>query len=384
MFLFDSEPFRIPLVRSTLTLDEEEAVLRALRAGCAALGPETAALEAEFASLLGVSHAVAVSSGTAALHLALLALGVGPREDVIQPAINGPAAANMSIAVGAEPTFADIASPECPRIGVAQIEAAWTSRATTVVVAHTGGCGCDMRAISDYCRSQDLHLIEDAWHSLGLVVDGRYAGTWGDFGCFSLSPGGGWLGSAGGMLVTSRDDLAARARLLRSHGLTFPAATAGEGADGFDIAAGGYNYCLDEIHAAMARVRLGQIDRLTARRQDHARLYAARLAEARWLSIVDRCNIEHSTCHLLSVLVPAEQRAAVRRALRAKGIETGWHYPCLAELSAFRGLTVPRAVANALVYARREITLPMHPGLSGAEIKEVCDTLLACEPAVVA
>lgn len=379
----DFTPWQVPLAMPMLGRDEEEAVLRALHDRWLALGPETEALEAEFASMFGVSHAIAVSSATAALHLAFMALGVGPRDEVIQPSINSPSAANMTVAVGAEPAFADIQAWDRPRIGISQIEEAWTSRATAVVVSHYGGVCCDMPAIREYCRQQDLYLVEDAWHSLGAVCEGRLAGTWGDFGCFSFMQGAGSVAGGGGMLVTSRDDLAARARALRSHGFTgAPASPVLELAEECDIEASGFNYCLDELRAAVARVQLEKLDVMRARRRDNALMYSVRLADCTGLSIVDRLNVQQSACHIMSVLVGPGSRMRVRRALQAAGIETGWHYPCLAEASVFRDTLRPEAVANSIEFAKRQITLPLYPALAGDLIKRVCESLSACEPAV--
>lgn len=366
----------IPLAVPSYGPEEEEAVLRAMRSGWLTLGPETEALEAEFASMIGVSHAIAVSSGTAALHLALLALGVGPREEVIQPAINSVAAAHMTVAVDADPVFADIVSVECPRVGAQQIEEAWTSRATTVIVTHYGGLACDMRPIQEYCRDQQLHLIEDAWQSLGVESDGHFAGTWGDFGCFSLTSGTDMISGGGGLLVTGRDDLARRVRALRSHGLDQGDRLNGDEITDYDIQTSGFNYCLDEIHAAIARVQLEKLVTLRAKRRDAARLYAAWLGESRGVAIIDRLRSERSACHLMSIVVEPDRRSAIRQACHRRRIETGWHYPCITELSVYRDMTSPRAVQASIEFARRQITLPMHPRLSDGDIKTVCEAVL--------
>jgi dTDP-4-amino-4,6-dideoxygalactose transaminase len=157
--------WRIPLSDLSFGADEEEAVLRVLRSRWLSMGPEVQAFEQEFASLLNVKHALAVANGTAAIHLAYAAAGLGPGDEVIQPAINFVAAANMTMAVGATPVFADIIGLREPTIDPAEIERLITPRSKAVVVMHYGGYVCHMAEINALCRERGLLVIEDACHA---------------------------------------------------------------------------------------------------------------------------------------------------------------------------------------------------------------------------
>ena len=379
--------WQVPLGGPEFDAAEEAAVLRVLRSGWLTMGPETEALEAEFASSLGVSHAVAVSSGTAALHLALLSLGIGPGDEVVQPAINFTAAANMTAAVGAEPVFADVASTDYPVIGVSQAERAWTSRPAAVVAMHYGGYPCDVEALREYCREQDIAFIEDAAHAIGASVKGRALGTWGDVGCFSFFSNKNMAVGEGGMLVTDRDDVAQRARSLRCHGMTSVTWNRHRGVlTGYDVVANGFNYRIDEIRSAIAREQLRKLDSMNARRREHTQAYAERLAGVPGLSIVGigsgsggdvASRLAPSACHLLAVVVDADERDEVVRACRARGVQTSRHYPCLPELSAFRGTAAPSQVSVSHEFALREITLPLYPSLRNEDIELVCEAVCA-------
>src|SRR5262249_2295938 len=262
--------WRIPLSEPDYGVEEEAAVIRILQSKWLSMGPEVQRFEREFAGYIGVEHAVAVSSGTAALHLSYLALGVGPGDEIIQPAINFVASANMSVAVGAAPVFADILGLCEPTVDPADVESKITPRTKAVVVMHYGGYMCRMPEIAEICRRHDLALIEDACHSVGAHYrdpdrrppHGRKAGNLGDIGCFSFfSNKNLWTGE-GGMVVTNRNDLAERLRLLRSHGMTTLTWDRHKGhARSYDVTLHGFNYRIDEIRAALGRVQLKKLER---------------------------------------------------------------------------------------------------------------------------
>lgn len=374
----DSTPIRVRLEEPALDETDELAVLGVLRRRWLMMGPETEALEAEFAGRLGVRHAVAVSSGSAAMHLAMLVLGIGPRDEVVQPAIEFVATANATTAVGAEPAFADIESVDRPLVGPEQLDRAWSCRVTAVVVSHYGGYACDLPAIREYCRTHDLFLIEDAGAALGGFCEGRPLGTWGDVGCFSLSAGQMITAGQGGVLVTNDDDVARRARLMRGHGLVDTQGDPSHDGQGeYDAAVNGFNLRIDELRAALARAQLARLDELLRRRRAHTATYRSLLASAPGISVVGYggADVETSACHLMAVVAESSTRDALRARCRERGVQTGVHYPCVAELSAFRGATSPRQVRMSLEYARRVITLPLHPSLRRSDLEIVCGAL---------
>jgi len=355
---------------------EEAAVLEVIRSGWLTMGPQTESLEAEFAAELQVADAVAVSSGTAALHLALLGLGIGSDDEVIQPAINFTAAANMTVAVGARPVFADIISMERPVIGPEQIERVRTPRAIAVVAMHYGGYACDMLALRRYCREHRLLLIEDACHAVGGYCGSRPLGTWGDVGCFSFFSNKNLAAGEGGMLVTNSDELGEHVRRLRCHGMTAATWSRHQGAaNGYDVEFHGFNYRIDEMRAALARVQLGRLEEITERRRRHTHTYAAMLADSSIVTPVGGADIDSSACHLMAVTAEPGERNALRGACRTRGVQTSLHYPCLAEMSAFRGMTDPRRLPVSREFARRELTLPLCPSLRQEQIERVCQAI---------
>jgi dTDP-4-amino-4,6-dideoxygalactose transaminase len=405
--------------------EEEEAVLRVLRSGWVTMGPEVGAFEREFAEFLGTESAIAVASGTAALHLSLLVLGIGTGDEVIQPAVNFVAAGNMTLAVGAEPVFADICSLEEPTIDPVDVMRRITPRTRAVVVMHYGGYPCRMRAIAEICRDRGLFLIEDACHGIGAACEGVKLGAWGDTGAFSFYGNKNLATGEGGMVVTGREEVARKIRTLRSHGMTTLTWDRYKGhASSYDVTNPGYNYRLDEIHAALGRVQLEKLPRNNRLRAERVGLYRERLAvlkEKGWvipfahvaLSEEDRT----SACHLMTVVAPdGESRGRAVEALKKARVQTSLHYPLItrfrcfqdrerpaavmagappsgttvdgpaktgpAEAAAGSGSTTPGSTGAAELnvapeFCRRAITLPLFPDLKEEAVHFICDTLIA-------
>ncbi|MCX6896751.1 MAG: DegT/DnrJ/EryC1/StrS family aminotransferase [Verrucomicrobia bacterium] len=272
---------QIPLSDLDYGPEEEAAVLRVLKSRWLSMGPETKAFEEEFAALTGTRHAQAVANGTAALHLAFLALGLQPGDEIIQPAVNFVATANMSRALGITPVFADIVSLAEPALDPAEIERLITPRTRAVVVMHYGGYPCRMAEISALCRKHKLALIEDACHAVGAVyaaAHGRQAGNLGDIACFSFFSNKNIAVGEGGMITTNRDDLAEKIRLLRSHGMSTLTWDRHRGhAATYDVLAHGYNYRIDDIRSALGRAQLAKLLRNNQRRRESTAVYWERL-----------------------------------------------------------------------------------------------------------
>ena len=306
--------WHIPLSDLDFGPEEAAAVQRVLQSKWLSMGPETKAFEDEFAAFVGAKHAIAVSNGTAALHLAYLALGLGPGDAVIQPAVNFVAAANMTKAVGATPVFAEINSLDEPTLSPDSISHLLSSisplpstpRPRAVVVMHYGGCLCRMAEIRGICRQHGLALIEDACHAVGarlsqgpqdhettgprdqpsspvvsgLVVSGPgcAAGSLGDVGCFSFFSNKNLVTGEGGMLTTNRDDIADKVRNLRSHGMSTLTWDRHRGhAATYDVLAHGYNYRLDDLRSALGREQLKKLERNNQRRRELTALYWEKL-----------------------------------------------------------------------------------------------------------
>ncbi len=359
--------WRIPLSDPGFGAEEEAAVLRVVRSGWISSGPEVAAFEREFAVVAGTRHAVAVSSATAALHLALIGFGIGDGDEIVQPALNFVAAANMTLAVGAIPVFADIRSLCEPVIDPAAVERLITPKTKAVIAMHYGGYLCDMSALREICSRHKLALIEDACHAVGA---GK-AGSLGDVGTFSFYGNKNLAAGEGGMLTSDSDVIAGRARALRSHGMTASGWDRSVGQTvGYDVVECGFNYRMDELRAALGRAQLKKLAANNARRRALVQTYQRALADSGLLIPFVEMPRDHSG-HLMVVLSNDD---SVRERLTAAGIQTSVHYPCICDFAAFRsfaGADVPLTRA----FSKRAITLPLYPGLTEEAVAEICSIL---------
>lgn len=376
---------KIPLSDLDYGQDEEAAILRVLRSKWLSTGPEVKQFEQEIAALVGVKHAVAVANGTAALHLALLALGIGSGDEVIQPGVNFVAAANVTRAVGAEPVFADVVGLDEPVLDPAQVEQRITPRTRAVIVMHYGGYATRLLEIARVCRAHGVALIEDACHALGSSASGHsgpdaapMAGSVGDVSCFSFFSNKNLAVGEGGMVVTDRDDLLTAVTRLRSHGMTSLSWDRHRGhASSYDVVVNGYNYRMDDLRAALGRVQLGKLMRNNERRRGLVAIYRARLQSMPGVIVpFSEAAVADSACHLMTVVLPsAVVRHAVAEALRQQGIQSSLHYPCVTGFSAFTGSGAD--LPHSVDYAGRTLTLPLFPTLTVQQVHQVCDVVEA-------
>ncbi|MFZ5882111.1 MAG: DegT/DnrJ/EryC1/StrS family aminotransferase [Chloroflexota bacterium] len=364
--------WRIPLGAIDFDGQEEAAVLDVLRSRWLTMGGVTQAFEQEFAASVGARHAIAVSNATAALHLACLACGLGPGDEVIVPSLSFVATANAVRYVGATPVFADITSEDDLTLSVESIRRCLTPRTRAIIVMHYGGYACDMNSILGMAKEHGLSVIEDAAHADGSSLDGRSLGVWGAVGCYSFFSNKNMTTGEGGMLVTNDDTLAESLRTLRSHGMTSLTWERHKGhAWSYDVTAVGYNFRIDEIRSAIGRVQLAKLDQFNARRAQVVDWYHEYLQElAPALHIPFQSHRGQSCHHIFPVLLPAgSDRPAFMEAMKAQKIQTSIHYPPIHTFGAYKdlfpmdgGLPVTEAVS------RREVTLPLYPGLTQDEI----------------
>jgi dTDP-4-amino-4,6-dideoxygalactose transaminase len=373
--------WRIPLSDLDYGTEEAAAVGSVITSKWLSMGPEVQSFEQEFATMQAADCTVAVSSATAALHLALLALGVGPGDEVIQPALNFVAAANMTSAVGAIPVFADICSLVEPTIDPIEAEKLITPRTKAIVVMHYGGNLCRMDELTELCSSHGIAVVEDACHAIGVSYrgdrwpNGIMAGSIGDIGTFSFFANKNVAAGEGGMIVTNRADLAKRLRLLRSHGMTTLTWDRHKGhAGSYDVVMPGYNYRLDELHAALGRAQLRKLERNNQRRRNLLTLYRERLRPLNSWIMPFADAIERSSGHLMVIVAPdPETREKAVHALRAASVQSSLHYPCIADFSAYSagsgGLELTRQ------FTSRAITLPLYPTLQPGRINDIAEIL---------
>jgi dTDP-4-amino-4,6-dideoxygalactose transaminase len=380
--------WRIPLSVLDYGAEEADAAQRVIASKWLSMGPEVLAFEREFAAMNAAQHAFAVSSATAALHLAIHAIGVGPGDEVIQPAINFVASANMTIAAGATPVFADICSPAEPTLDPREVERLITPRTKAIIPMHYGGNLCRMHELLELCKARGIALIEDSCHAVGAAYEdakrrpphGLMAGSIGDLGTFSFYANKNLACGEGGMVVTNRADLAENIQMLRSHGMTRSSWERHQGRAGsYDIALPGFNYRLDELHAAIGRAQLAKLMGGNAKRRQLLARYRQGLHGHDGWSMVFADAIEFSSGHLMVAVAPdANTRARAVHALREARIQSSMHYPSIVEFSGFRG-RFGEVLKLSHEFAHRAITLPMHPGLDAEHVDEIVQILRALD-----
>lgn len=360
----------IALSGPDITEREIAAVAAVLRTPRLSMGPELAAFERALASRVGAAHAVAVNSGTSALHLALLAAGIGPGDEVITTPFSFVASANAILYVGARPVFVDI-DADTLNMDPRRIEAAVTPRTKAVLAVHIFGLPCAMTAVTAAADRHDLVVIEDACEALGATWQGRPAGSFGLASAFGFYPNKQITTGEGGAVVTSDDGVAALVRSLRNQG---------RAADGRWLAHEriGYNYRLDELSAALGRVQLERLDEILARRSTVARRYAERLTDVPGVEPLRDVPGAVRSWFVYAVRLPAEtDRDAVMTALRAAGVECQAYFPPIhlqppyVERFGFAAGDFP--IAEAV--SRRMLALPFRTNLSEEEIDAVCARL---------
>ena len=346
--------------------DIRAALERVLVSGHFILGPEGAALEKEIAALCGVPHAVACNSGTDALHLALRAAGIGPGDEVVTPAFTFIATAEAIAYVHARPVFADVDSATF-NMTAATLEQALTPRTRAVIVVHLFGQCAEMPPISDLCKRRGLVLIEDCAQAIGADWQGTPAGAWGDFGCFSFYPTKnlGAYGDAG--LVTTREAKHdAMLRMLRHHGSKVT----------YSHEVIGLNSRLDEMQAAILRVKLKHLARFTAARRAHAARYRELLTGAK-LDLPFEHGKGGHIYHQFTVRTA--KRDAAKKALADAGVASGVYYPIPLHKQPVFDKEYGRLSLPASEAAAREVlSLPIYPQLSDEQLRHIAATLRAC------
>lgn len=378
--------WRIPLSVLDYDSEEIEAAQRVLARKWLSMGPEVLAFEKEFAAMQSAQYAFAVSSATAALHLAIHAIGIGPGDEVIQPAINFVAAANMTLYAGATPVFAELCSLAEPTIDPREVERLITPRTKAIIPMHYGGNLSRMSELLELCNSRGIALIEDSCHAIGAryhdpherAPHGLMAGSIGDVGTFSFYANKNLACGEGGMVVTNRADIAEKLQMLRSHGMTRSSWERHQGRAGsYDIAMPGFNYRLDELHAAVGRVQLSKLLGGNAKRRELLGRYRDGFQGDPHWTMVFADAVEHSSGHLMVALAPSnDARTLAVHALRESGIQSSMHYPSILEFSGFSG-RFAQTLQITHEFASRAITLPLHPGLRFEEVDEIVRTLRA-------
>ncbi len=360
----------ILIARPLLSSEEEAAIQRVLASGQLAQGENVAAFERRFAEVCHVRQAVALSSGTAALHLALLAHDIGPGDEVITTAFTFAATANAILLAGATPVFVDI-EPHTYTIDAALVEAAITSRTKAIMPVHLYGHPCDMKRLVAIAASYGLTIIEDACQAHAAKIDGKPIGSFGT-GCFSFYATKNITTGEGGMVTTNDPGIAERVRLLRNHGQT----------ERYHHARLGYNLRMTEMQGALGLVQVEKLERFTEQRIANAAFLTERLRVSVQTPIV-RPGYRH-VYHQYTIRVP-EQRDEWVMHLRSRGIGTAVHYPLAVHQQSFyrdRPGTSTRTTADVRLpvtelAAKQVLSLPVHPALSMEDLTTIVQEVRA-------
>jgi dTDP-4-amino-4,6-dideoxygalactose transaminase len=373
--------WRVPLTDIAVSEGDVEAVLDCLRSGWLTMGPRTKVFEQTLAGRIGTPHALAVSSGTAALHLACRAAGLGPGDEVIVPAFTFVASASAARFVGAEPVLCDIVGAHDVNLDVRDVERRITPRTRAVMAVHFFGYPADVLALRELCDAHGLILIEDCAEAIGARVheDGPQVGTVGDLGAFSFFSKNQLCVGEGGMVTTADDEYAERVRLLRSHALTSGTWDRHRGHDpAYDIVDIGFNYRIDEPRAALGLSRLERLDGDIATRRAIVRAYREQLADVPGLQLpFDERAVELSTHFAFPVLVEdREARDRFREELKAGGVQTTW-YPALHTFSEYRAAAPPEGLPRALEVSDRHCVLPLSATMDEGDVDTVVEVARA-------
>ncbi|HCS61194.1 MAG TPA: aminotransferase DegT [Microbacterium sp.] len=355
----------IPPAKPIIGDEEREAVDRVLRSGMVAQGPEVAAFEHEFAEhFVPGRPAVAVNSGTAGLHLGLLASGVGAGDEVIVPSFTFAATGNSVALTGATPVFVDI-EPETFTLDPVAVAAAITPKTKGIMPVHLYGHPARMRELEELAASRGVALYEDAAQAHGASLDGRPVGAFGSFAMFSLYPTKNMTSGEGGMIVAADDQIARQARLLRNQGMERQ----------YENEIIGFNARMTDIHAAIGRVQLTKVDAWTQRRQSNAAFLDANLSNVITPPVLDGAVHVY---HQYTVRVPEDRDAFVAALKSEHNIGAGVYYPIpnhrLPSLAPYApGLELPETERAA----REVVSLPVHPSLTQDDLERIVSAVNA-------
>lgn len=371
--------YQIPLFDLHYGKAEEKAILKVLREKWISMGPLTSEFEHVFARHLNVQHVVAVSSCTAALHLAMLVLGVGESDEVIVPSFTFVATVNAIRYARATPVFADIKSLDDLSLDPNEVARKVTPRTKAVIVMHYAGFAADMDPIMKIAEKNGIRVVEDAAHAPDAEYKGAKLGTIGDIGCFSFFANKNITCATGGAFVTNSSGYAERARLLRSHGMTSLSYDRAKGhADDYDVVDLGYNYRIDDIRAALLLAQMRRLKKDVDRRCSLVEEYRRLLLDTEAIIVPYRDHLHYkSSYYIMPCILDSTKtnihRDELRKRLKASGIQTSVHYPPAHRFMIYKDF--PSSLPITEYAGLHEITLPLYYRLSYADVRKICGTL---------
>lgn len=371
----------LPYGRQAIDEADIAAVVDVLRSDWLTTGPAVDAFEQAFAAFVGVEHAVAVSNGTAALHAAVYALGIGPGDEVIVTPMTFAASANCVLYQGGTPVFADV-DPDTLLLDPAAVAEKITPRTKAIIAVDYAGQPCDYDALRAIAGEHGLALIDDACHAVGGHYKGRSAGTLADLNTFSFHPVKHFTTGEGGMITTDDAALAGRMRIFRNHGITTDhRQRAASGGFFYEMVALGYNYRITDFQCALGMSQLRKLEASVARRQALAALYDAALARLPYVEpLARRPDVDHAYHLYMARFEPAAlgmSRAEIFAALRAENIGVNVHYIPVHLHPYYREHlgTGPGLCPVAEAAYERLVTLPMFPEMTDGDVEDVVQAI---------
>lgn len=360
----------IPLARPDINADDIKALTDVLATGMLIQGINVAELEKNIASFLKAENVIAVSNGTATMHLALLALGIGAGDEVIVPAFSYIATANVVELVGATPVFVDI-DPDTFNIDVSKIEAVITSKTKAIIPVHEFGLACDIEGVMILAKKYNLFMIEDAACALGAKQHEKYAGTFGDFGSFSLHPRKSISSGEGGLVTTSDAAHANKLRILRNHGIEINNGKT-------EFVAAGFNYRMTDFQAALVNSQLKRLDKILKLRQRLADDYFHKIQNPKIkMPVVPRGrNHTWQTFHVM--LDNSLDRDSIIDYLKTKNIGTNYGAQCMPAQKFFREkykLDCMKLFPNAMKAFTQGLAIPLYNKLTEDDISYIAEHL---------
>lgn len=342
--------------------EEKQAVMEVLDSGILAQGPRTKLFEEAFAKMVGVNHAIATSSGTTALHIIMIAHGIGPGDEVITTPFTFIASANSVLYVGARPVFIDI-DPETFNIDPAQIEAAITPRTKAILPVHLFGLCCNMEAIQAIADKHHLLILEDACQSHGATFQGKKAGSFGT-GTFSLYPTKNITSGEGGMITTDNTEINEKCRVIRNHGMRRR----------YYHDELGYNFRITDLHSAIGLAQINKLEQFNQKRRQNAAFFTAYLKGVVTPVVPSVCAHVY---HQYTIRVPDGRRDALRAYLLEKGVGSEIYYPVPIHQQTYytQQLGYSQTLPEAEKAASEVLSLPVHPGLSPADLDLIVATV---------
>jgi dTDP-4-amino-4,6-dideoxygalactose transaminase len=362
--------YNIPLFKLNFGEEEIQAVTDTIRSQWISTGPKCEELEQLFVDMFQVKYAVSLSNCTDALHLACKLCDVKEGDEVLCPSLTFAASVNCIKYVGATPVFCDIVSPKHLNIDPQDIEKKITTKTKAIIVVHMAGFPAKMDEIMCIAKKHKLKVIEDACHGPLSEYKRKKLGTIGDIGCFSFFSNKNISTGEGGMLITNNEEMAKRARLLRSHGMTTMSYQRASGhATSYDIVDLGYNFRLDDIRASIAVEQLKKLRKDLEQRIKVRKQYVELLERVKDVIVPFASNTEFVSNYIMPIVLKdatKEKRDNIRNALHEKGIQTSVHYPAIHRFSIYKEYRANLPVTDYVT--DNEITLPMYASLSKEDI----------------